>query len=281
MIAVVFGISTALCWGTADFIGGSASRRAGAYGMTLGTVSCGLLLLLPAAIILQEAPIPWADWLWNMLAGTFDSVGILLLYLSMTSGRLSLAAPVSALTSAALPVVYGMVTLGLPELTVVAGLLLALAAVWLVSRGDGTARNVRISFFDLHLPLLSGICLGVFLILMHTGSHTSVLWPMVAVRCGGVITLLCLFAAFRCRSEKTAASFPWQLVALTGLLDVGGNSFYIMAGQMGRMDVAAVLSSLFPGATVFLAWLLLKESMSRLQLTGIMLALVAIALLAL
>jgi len=68
-------------------------------------------------------------------------------------------------------------------------------------------------------------------------------------------------------------------MALTALLDVCGNSAYIIAGQIGRMDVAAVLSSLFPGTTVFLAWLILKESISRLQLAGIMVVLAAIALL--
>ena len=280
MLSVIFGISTALCWGTADFIGGSASRRAGAYRMTLGTVACGLLFLLPAAIIMQDVPLSRHGWLLGMLAGTFDSVGILLLYMSMTAGRLSLAAPVSALTSAALPVVYGMVTLGIPELPVIAGLILALASVWLVSRGGEAGQQGRIRCSDLYLPLLSGSCLGIFLVLMHTNSHTAMFWPMIAVRCGGVITLLCLSTAFMFRVQSVAA-FPWRLIFLTGLLDVGGNYFYILAGQMGRMDVAAVLSSLFPGTTVFLAWLILKEHISRLQLVGILLALCAIVLFAL
>jgi drug/metabolite transporter (DMT)-like permease len=277
MLAVICGISTALCWGTADFIGGSASRRAGAYGMTFGLVACGLLFLLPAVLIVQEAPLSWHGWLWSMLAGSFDSVGILLLYMSMTSGRLSLAAPVSALTTAALPVVYGMVTLGIPEPPVIAGLILALVSVWLVSRGEETGQHGRIRLSDLYLPLLSGSCLGMFLVLLHTNSHTSMFWPMVAVRCGGIITLLCLCAAFKLRSHSSAA-FPWRLIVLSSLLDVSGTIFYILAGQMGRMDVAAVLSSLFPGTTVFLAWLILKEHISRLQFAGILLALGAIVL---
>lgn len=280
MLSVLFGISTALCWGIADFVGGSTSRRVGAYGMTLGMVGCGLLLLLPVAIIVQEAPITWSGWLWSMLAGTFDAVGILLLYMAMTSGRLSLAAPVSALTSAALPVLFGMVTQGVPEPKIISGLFLALAAVWLVSQSEETAHDVRIRFSDLYLPLLSGLCLGMFLVLMHTGSSKAMFWPMIAVRCGGVVTLLALFVLLKHQDRRTAA-FPWRLIALTSLLDVVGNGFYILAGQAGRMDVAAVLSSLFPGTTVFMAWLLLKENISRLQLAGILVALGAIALLTL
>jgi uncharacterized membrane protein len=277
-LSVLFGISTALCWGTADFIG-STSRRIGAYGMTLGTIACGLLLLLPVALLLHEAPITSSAWLWSMLAGAFDAVGILLLYLSMTKGRLSLAAPISALTSAALPVVFGMMTQGIPETNVVAGLALALAAVWLVSQSAETGENGRLRLADLSLPLLSGSCLGMFLILMHIGSPEALLWPMVGVRCGGVATLLLLFAAFRSQAPTGGGALPLQLFVLNALLDVGGNGFYILAGQTGRMDVAAVLSSLFPGATVFLAWLLLKEKLSRLQFAGVLFALVAILLL--
>jgi len=279
MLSVFFGISTALCWGIADFIGGSASRRAGAYGMTIGTVGCGLLLLLPAVLLRQEAPMAWSGWLVCMLAGAVDAIGILLLYLSMSSGRISLAAPVSALMSAALPVVFGMLTQGVPPVKIIAGLVLALAAVWLVFQNAETAAAAPLRFADLRLPLLSGTCLGLFLILMHTGSAEGLLWPMIAVRCGGVAALLLLSAAFKSPRMHGPAALPWLLIALNALLDVGGNGCYILAGQTGRMDVAAVLSSLYPGATVFMAWLLLKEKLSRLQFAGVVVALVAILLL--
>lgn len=278
ILSVLFGLSTAFCWGTADFIGGTTSRRIGAYVMTLGTISGGLLLLLPIALLIQEAPIDSSSWLWCMLAGAFDAVGILLLYLAMTSGRLSLAAPVSALTTATLPVVFGMMTQGIPAAHVITGLLLALAAVWLVSQSAEQEEQGRLRLADLRLPLLSGICLGFFLILMHTGSPEALLWPMVAVRCGGVATLLLCFRAFKV--EPTAGGgLPWRLFALNAFLDISGNGFYIIAARAGRMDVSAVLSALYPGATVFLAWLFLKEKIGRQQFAGLFVALVAIVLL--
>ena len=281
MLAVVFGISTAVCWGIADFIGGSQSRRVGAYGMTLGTIGCGLLLLLAAGVTLGGASLSLSGWLLCILAGAFDAVGILLLYQSMTMGRLSLAAPVSALTAAALPVLFGVLTLGMPKLAIIFGLLLALAAIWMVSQEHSEEQGQRISFAELKMPLLSGACLGTFLILMHTGSENALLWPMVAVRAGGITALLLVLLMPLKPQMQITAPLPWLIIAVNALLDVGGNGCFILAGQTGRIDVAAVLSSLYPGATVFMAWLLLKETISRIQLAGIMTALGAIALLTL
>ena len=281
MVTVIFGLSTAICWGVCDFIGGSKSRDVGAYGMTLGTFCCGLLLLLPLALAFSNVPINASEWLWCLMAGGFDAIGILLLYLSMTLGRLSLAAPVSAITAAALPVLFGILTQGLPDLTIFLGLVLALAAVWMVSHEGDASPDERIRLSELMLPLLSGSCLGVFLIMMHTGSNHSMLWPMVAVRIGGIAILLIILGTPLKTQVRPKAALPWTIIALNALLDVAGNGTYILAGQSGRVDVAAVLSSLYPGATVFMAWLLLKERISHVQFAGIVTALGAIVLLTL
>lgn len=281
MVSVVYGILTALCWGTADFIGGYSSRRAGAYWMTLGTVGGGLLLLIPALLVIQETQITTAGWLWSMAAGGFDTLGLLLLYMAMTSGRLSLAAPVSALTSASIPVVFGMATQGIPSGTIIAGLMLSLAAIWLLSHTSETEQDTKTTLSDLYVPLLAGACYGIFLVLMRVASPTAMVWPMIAVRCGGVALLILVFAA-SARQRQKPISFPsLRPVVLTSMLDVGGNSFYILAGQYGRLDVTAVLSCLFPAATVFLAWLLLKETISKRHLTGILSAFIALVLLTL
>lgn len=278
MLTVLCGLATAFCWGTCDFIGGTSSRRVGAFAMTLATIATGLTMLIPVALMVREPSATAAGWALNMLAGAFDALGILLLYRSMTLGRLSLAAPLSALTAAALPVIVGMATQGVPDGKVLAGLALALASVWFLCREESDGPVVPLKAIHIWLPLLSGSCLGLFLVLMHGASDGAVIWPMVAVRCGGVLVLLMFLAAGK-QGGSDFGALPWRLVLLNAFLDVSGNGFYIVAGQAGRMDVAAVLSSLFPGATVFLAWLILKERVSRMQLGGIATALVAIALL--
>jgi drug/metabolite transporter (DMT)-like permease len=126
------------------------------------------------------------------------------------------------------------------------------------------------------LPLFSGFCFGLYFIIMHQASDETILWPMIASRSGGMLALL-VFVFVRRESWQVTRS-AWSLIAMNAVLDVGGNAFYILAGQAGRLDVAAVLGSLYPGATVILAGLILKERINLLQKLGILAALVAIVL---
>ena len=117
---------------------------------------------------------------------------------------------------------------------------------------------------------------GCYFVVMHSAAQESTLWPMVISRAGG-IAIIGLVILMR-REPLRVVRNAWPVIALNGVLDVGGNTFYILAGQLGRMDVSAVLSSLYPGVTVILAGLLLKERLSRTQWVGIVLAFIAIAL---
>ena len=100
---------------------------------------------------------------------------------------------------------------------------------------------------------------------------------MIASRSGGLI-LIILYMLFTRTSWKVDDASSCPVIALNGVLEISGNLFFILAGQMGRLDVAAVLSSLFPGSTVLLAWIILKERLTRNQWIGILSALIAIVL---
>lgn len=279
MTSILFGLSSAIAWGAGDYAGGIASRRSSAYRATWYGEAFGLLVLLAAAMVYRESPMPWQDWAWCVLAGALGATGLLILYRSLAAGQMSIAAPVSGLMAAALPVIVGSLLQGLPRPTTFLGFALALLAVWLVSQGEGASSQALARLSELRLPLISGVCFGMYFILIHQGSQHALLWPMIAARCSGTISLT-IFAAFQRELRMPrAALLPWILLNAAG--DIGGNTFYILAGQVGRLDVAAVLSSLYSGVTVILAWLLLKERINRLQLSGILAALAAIGLLTL
>ena len=277
MLSIVFGFFSATSWGAGDFVGGIASRRTGAYRATLYGEAFGLVLLLAAAPFVHEAGMTWADWGWSLAAGAIGAAGLALLYRALAESQMSIAAPVSALLAAVLPVIAGTLTEGLPGPATLAGFGLALLAVWLVSQSEGASNKALVRLADLRLPLLSGVGFGIYFILMHLGSRQGVLWPMIAARSAGSITLLAIAAG---RGELRWPGRPlWPLVALNAAGDIGGNAFYILAGQAGRLDVAAVLGSLYPGMTVILAWLFLHEKITRPQAAGILAALAAIVML--
>jgi drug/metabolite transporter (DMT)-like permease len=275
-MTILFGLLSAIVWGGGDFVGGLASRRVGAWRAVFYAEIIGLALLLAALGIYREGLISTRGLLLGASAGAIGSLGLLALYRAMEVGKMSIAAPVSALLAALLPVVVGALTAGLPPLTQVAGVGLALLSIWLVSQtdGDGKPRLERLS--DLRLPLVAGIGFGTYFILIHGVAQEATLWPMIASRAGG--TLVLVVVLFLRRESPGIPRAGWPLVTLSGCLDVGGNLFYVLAAQSGRMDIAAVLSSLYPGMTALLAWFVLKEHISNGQKLGILAALAAIVL---
>lgn len=276
MFTILFGLLSALTWGAADFSGGLASRRANAYGVVICGQAAGLVLLLLLAFLAGE-PLPsLAVWLWGGAAGLCGGIGLTILYRALASGRMSVASPVSALLAAVIPVIFDALTKGLPGPLTFIGFSLALAAIWLISRRED---ENSIHLKELTLPFLAGLAFGLFFVFIHQAGDEAVLWPIVATRLTSISSVLAYAWITHQPWHPTRAS--WLFIVLCGMLDVGGNAFFILAGQVGRLDVAAVLGSLYPGSTVTLARLVLKERILRMQALGIALTLAAIVLIAL
>lgn len=278
MLSIFFGLLSALSWGAGDFAGGLASRRLGAYRAVLYADFFGLLLILVALMFYPEV-VPSPSALFNaVIGGALGMLGLLTLYFSMAKGQMSIAAPVSALFAGILPVIVGAITEGLPTGIQFIGFGIALAAVWLISSGNQTERFRLEHLADLRLPIIAGVGFGGYFIFVHiaTQQTDSVLWTILISRLAG--TLLSATFVFARREPLAIPRNAWGVVLLNATLDVAGNLFYILASRIGRLDIAAILSSLYPGSTVLLAWFLLKERIAFKQWLGIAAALIAIVL---
>lgn len=276
MLSILYGLAAAFSWGAADFSGGLASRKTGAYHTVFYGEVVGLFLVAGIVIGFWQPVPPLKVWVLAFLAGIVGTTGLLLLYHSMTLGLISIATPVSALLAATVPIVIGIFTEGLPELTTVTGFGCALLAIWLISQGADGVTDLIAHFADIRLPLLAGIGFGLYFVIMHEATRDITYFPMIISRLGGML-IIALYMVLR-QVPWQVDRAAWWLILLNGTLDVGGNLFFILAGQAGRLDVAAILSSLFPASTVLLAALILKEKVSRAQMSGILLALSAIVL---
>ena len=272
--ATVIGLSllSAASWGAGDFSGGIAAKKANVFRIVALAHAFGLVAMLLMAWLTREAVPPRADLIWGAIAGLAGAFGIAALYKGLAIGRMGIIAPVAAVITAALPVLVGIRTQGLPAAIQLAGFALALLSIWLVARPDGEIDTHR----GLGLAIIAGICFGLFLVAGKQAGPHVVFWPMVAARAASVVvmTAISLLAVSDERSLRPAL-LP---ILLAGLLDSAGNALFIAATRHGRLDVAAVISSLYPASTVILARLMLKERISRTQAAGIAGALVAIAL---
>jgi len=277
----VFGLLSAISWGAGDFTGGLAARKVGAVRAVFYASVIGLIAVTVSAWAANEAVPSLRVWLIAMLAGIFGSTGLILLYAAMANGTMSIAAPVSALLAAALPVLVGTLTEGLPETLTLIGFGFALFAVWMVSQSEGGVKDILSHLADLKLPLLAGLGFGGYFIVMHRATDEgALLWAMTGSRSSSVLLIFIYMLVTRTSFRvDDRSSFP--VIGVNGVLDLTGNAFFILAAQAGRLDVASVLSSLYPGSTVMLAWIFLHERLSRTQWIGILSALIAIVLMTL
>jgi drug/metabolite transporter (DMT)-like permease len=279
LAAVLLGLASAISWGAGDFSGGLASRRAPLLGVLAVGQGAGTLLVAALAIATREpAPAP-GTVAWAVAAGASGAVGLAALYRGLAVGRMAIVAPVSAVLSAAIPVAFGALGEGIPPGAKVAGFALALAGIWLVaSAGEPGGPGPAGARGGLGLALVAGAGFGGFLVLMDRGAEGGTFWPLAAARATSFA--LALGVAVARRRRWVPAREAWPLVLLSGALDAGGNACFVLAAQAGRLDVAAVLSSMYPASTVALAALLLGERVSRRQGAGIAAVLGAIALIA-
>lgn len=275
-MTVLLGLLAALSVGTSDFLGGLASRRADPVVVTAASSLVGFGLAFVASLVVSgEAGM--ADVAWGALGGVVLAGGLVALYAGYARARVSIAAPVAGVGAAALPVIVTSV-FGDEVLspTATTGVLLGLLAIGLVSIGRSEQRGTVGSSVLYGLGGATGV--GMLLICLANTSEDSGLWPIVAARASGFVVLVVIIVARRFALSTSRG--VWLHVIGIAALVTAGNALFLTAARLGSTSVAAVLASLFPAATVFWAWLVFRERLRGVQMLGLGIALVAVALIA-
>ncbi len=275
LAAALLGLASAASWGAGDFSGGLAAKRSPLLGVLVLGQAAGTTLIAATALLAGEGWPPAASLAWAVAAGASGAVGLGALYRGLAVGRMAVVAPVSAVLSAAIPVAWSAVSEGLPPPLRLAGFGLGLLGIWLVARPGDAGRDAG-DRAGLGLALLAGVGFGGFLVFTHLGARGGTFGPLAAAR-GTALLLYLASALARGRAWRPAAAAV-PLILLSGALDAGGNALFVLAAQAGRLDVAAVLSSMYPASTVLLAAILLRERLGGTQALGLAAALGAIAL---
>jgi drug/metabolite transporter (DMT)-like permease len=276
--SVGFGLIAATAWGGSDFAGGIGARRSPALLIVASGHLVTLLLLLMLCGLVHQ-PLPhWVQFLEGAIGGLEGSLALALFYRALAMGAMGLTAALTGILTALVPVVFGLWNEGLPAPLTVAGLLLGCVAIWLIAHAPGHATPPSALF----LGAISGLGFGLQLILFKLSANGGVLWALTAARVGGVAGMgaVLLFAWPRLAGRRVRTGFWWMGI-LAGGLDTIGNVGYTLAAHKGRLDIAAMVSSLYPGFTILLAALLLGERASRRQAVGMAVALASVVLMSL
>ena len=270
--AVTFSLAAVLCWGTSDFLGGYAARRANAFFLTTIAHISGVLLMVGFALLNHSAFPARAACLWALAAGFSGGAALAIFYRALSIGKMGLTAPIAAVVGAAIPAGVTMMTEGLPAKLQIAGFILAGIGIWLISRSEDGARPEGIG-----LAVLAALGFAGFFLCMNQAGAGSALWLAGLAR----LASLSLTAVIVLLVRNYTLSRPSVILGVfAGFLDVSGSALFLRAAQSGRLDSAVVISSLYPAITVLLARLALHEHITRWQAVGMVAALVAVPMIA-
>lgn len=288
----LLGLFAAVFWGGGDFSGGMAAKHAGgslgaALRIILVSHSVSFCIVLTLALVRGDNFPHGAPVLWGIAAGVAGGISLTGFYIALARGAMGAPAAISGLLAAAIPAIVSIAINGSPGKLRLAGFIVAGFAIWMVAAaptGVLESPGIKTAASTFVLSVVAGAGFGFYFIALKMAGTAGLVWPMATARIGSITTCLILLLTLTATNKRPApirlsgTTILWALS--TTLLDTCGNLFFISATRAGRLDVAAVLASLYPATTILLAGLVLKERFSRRQAAGMAIAGVAAVLIA-
>lgn len=278
-MAVLLGVLVAASFGSGDFLGGRASRRAPTLTVLMVAQATAVIGAV-AVCVFVGARVGVHDIVYGALAGSINIVGIGLLYQGLSVGRMGVVAPLTAMVSAVLPVGWGVLHGERPSAVVIVGVVLAIIAGTLISRQAPDSEAGADAPTGIAWSIGSGACLGTSLILYLQTSSASGLWPVLAARTSAfvLVGIALLVVARRRRAIAFPTGADRNLAFGAGFLDVAATTLLLLAVRRGLLVVVSPLAALAPAATVILARFVLGERLQSTQRVGFALALAGLVL---
>lgn len=279
MLALAISLASAASWGISDFLGGQQTRRLPVLAVLAISQPAGLVLIALLIALTGADSISAGKLAIAFLAGAASLGGLAAFYSAMAMGTVSVVAPIAAL-GVVVPVVFGLAQGESPAAIQLAGLVPAIAGV-VVLTYEGRpehAETATASRLSIGLAIVAGLGFGIFFIGLDAAAADRPGWAILAVRVGGVTTVLVALLLARPRFDGVSAA--WPVLIVIGAFDVLANALFAIASTKGLLPVVAVGSSMYPAFTVALAHAVLGERLATLQWMGVVLALAGVVMIA-
>lgn len=279
-MSIILALGSAALFGAGDFFGGLASRRSAVTAVILLSQLLGLLILVPALLLIPSS-FDLASVAWGCGAGLAGGVALLLFYRSLAEGSMSVAAPLTALGSAGVPVVVGVALGERASLLALVGIGIAVVAAVLVSAEGGRLPGPRelLTSRSSGGALVAGALFGLFFVLLDQSDPGSGLWPLAGARLASIVLMVAVGVLGR--SSLCPGRGSLGIIALAGAGDMGANILFLLATRSGLLIITAVLVALYPAVTVLLARAHLHERAHAIQVAGFAAAALAVTLITL
>ena len=286
----LLALAAAVLWGGGDFSGGMAVKSAS------GTMSAALrVILLSHTVSLGVLlAIAWgrgdafphgAPLAWGLVAGAMVGVALACFYVALSRGAMGASAALSGLLAAAIPAGVSVGLEGSPGLLRLVGFGVAGMAIWLIAAGPNPEAKTA-DRGTIWLAVVAGVGFGIYFVALKFAGSAGVIWPLATCRMGSLTVCSLLVGGMslkkRAGDAKLRLTRPvvaWAMGAV--LLDTSGNLLFVAATRAGRLDVAAVLASLYPASTILLAAWMLRERPTRRQGLGMAVAVAAVVMITL
>ena len=276
MAPALLALAGALSWGIGDFIGGLTSRRLHVLSVLALSQAVGLAGVLLWVLLSGDAFPGVAELLPAAGAGAAGAVGLAALYRGMALGAMGIVAPISA-ASPIVPLAVDASQGIVPTAVQAGGILLVIAGIVVLSREPSASRGQRLAA-GAGLAMVAAVGFGLFIVGLDAGADESAPWAVVAARSASVT--LAVAAVLVTSAALTVPRVLVPAVVAVGVFDTGANVLVAFAVTLGAAGVVAVLSALYPLATVALARIVLGERLDLSRRAGGVLALAGAALVA-
>lgn len=278
-MAVLLALVSAFAYGLSDFIGGLVSRRASVWSVAVVVQASSAVATALVSVLVGGSVAP-ADLAWATLSGVGSGLGVCALFRGLARGRMAVVAPLSAVGAAVLPLLVALVLGERPSTLDLVAITVALPGIWLVSSSDAAqgprgADNVSSGAGD---GLVAGVGFGVMFVALAQIGDGAGLWPVAHGQLVSALTAAALAVAVRA-SWRPGGRALWPAV-VAGPLSALAVVAFTLSAREGLLSISAVLSSLYPAATILLAATVLHERVRRPQLLGLLLCGVTVSLLA-
>ena len=270
-VTIFFGVLAGIICGTADFTGGVATKKQNLFMVLCISQFSEVILLIIAATIFSET-ITTVQIIISIEGGIFISIALVTFYYSLANGNMSIVAPITAIVTPIIPILYNfIISPYYTELQSVA-IIFSLPAIWLVA----DAKKTQIYMYkNVQFGIIAGVAFGIFLILLDQAStRSSYFLPLMVSR---IVTLAIVLPILVI--DRKFKKISWKsiiIIAMAGILDAMSTIFFVLSALYGRIDIASILFSMGPVVTVLLAFLVLKEKITKIQLLGLVLSLLVI-----